>query len=109
MNLLKTLCALLFMMSVVFCSQAFAQTQNEEEQTEVNSEESTDDYGDYDDYGEYEEVDGSQETVTLEGEEDTGSSYDEESTSIESKPATKIHIYSGKHDGDNVINRDPRR
>jgi|SRR6185436_8863630 len=33
-----------------------------------------------------------------------------ESTSTPSKPepTTKIHIYSGKHDGNNVINPDPK-
>jgi hypothetical protein len=117
MNTLKTLIAVLFMMFVVGSTQAWAQTQNvnEEEQSESGNEESTDDYGGYgddygDDYGDEEVVDPYQQSVTLEGDEGSGFGTEEEGTmELDSKPATKIHIYSGKHDGDNVINSDPKR
>ncbi len=118
--MLKTLSAMLFFMLFVLGGQA-AWAQNTSTTQEETTEETNDDWGDDtgddwgDDSGDWgdEELleDQNQQTVTLEGDEDGdyGSMDEGDDSYTESKPATKIHIYSGKHDGDNVINYEPRR
>ncbi len=108
MNMLKSLCALLFLVSVALCNEAFVQTQ-QQEQNQVNANGQGQDQEEYNESEYIEETDPYQQTVTIdEGEEGSTSTQEEAPMDIESKPATKIHIYSGKHDGDNVINPDPR-
>lgn len=57
-----------------------------------------------------EPVEGYQERVTIAGSENRSSSTGNNSGSTEGRTesTTKIHIYSGKHDGNNVINPDPK-
>jgi hypothetical protein len=110
MNMLKSFVALLFLATAAFCGGAYAQSQQTQTQ---NQEQSEQDESAGDEYGteEYtEELDANQQTVTIDEGEEGGGGQTEEETPYEgdSKPATKIHIYSGKHDGNNVINPDPK-
>ena len=114
MNMLKSLFALIFLISVVVCNQAVAQTEKpQKEQGQGQAQEGVEEYEEYneEEYNEEynEEVDPYQQSVTLDESEQT-EGYTEEGTEsgYGTKPATKIHIYSGAHDGDNIINPEPK-
>jgi hypothetical protein len=106
MKKLKLVSLVMFVMAVFACQKSFAQTkQNQKQQTTNQADpnlntQSTDTSAQNIDPG----------TVTIDS---TAAPKDNSSTTGttstgNSQSTTKIHLYSGKHDGNNVINPDPK-
>lgn len=89
----------LFVFNAASAQSSQTQTQQTQmEQTQVDQEDTTE-----------EEVSESPEKVTIAGDQPSRSSNSSsESSSGRNESSTKVYIYSGKHDGNNVINPDPK-
>ena len=82
---------------------AFAQTDEETSTEETDNSFNTDENASYG-----EEVDPYNQSVTIDEADQSGESFAESSDFSSEPPKTeRLRVYSGKHDGNNVI-RDPR-
>lgn len=109
MNKIKLITAMMFVMMIFVCEQSSAQAQNTDQQTE-QTDQNTDSSTEPATEGTEQPADGYTEKVTIDGGDGAANTAPSgtESTSSSTQPAEKIHIYSGKHDGNNVINADPK-
>ncbi|MCC6384669.1 MAG: hypothetical protein LC117_01510 [Bacteroidia bacterium] len=94
---------ILSLLSVVAANVASAQTNSTQEQSQeqLQSEESD---------SSEEEYSESPERVTIAGENTNSRNTDasDDSGTERQESNTKIYIYSGKHDGNNIVNPDPK-
>ena len=105
MKKLKLVSLIMFVMTVFACQKSLAQTQDPNQpttqQTDPNvSTQSTDTTA--------QTVDPGAVTIDSTAAPKDNSSTTGTTSTGNSQSGTKIHLYSGKHDGNNVINPDPK-
>lgn len=110
MNKLKLFSFMLFATLIFACEKSFAQTQTNQDQQNQQAQPQTDPNAQPVQDPNY--VDPYATTIDSTG---TGSTTTETTTTtttttpVDVQPAERIHLYSGKHDGNNVINPGPKQ
>lgn len=104
MNKLKLISFSVFVLLIFACEKSFSQTQNNQDQQTQQTDPSTDTQSTT------EPVPTDPNTVTIDSTatESYPSSPPPAENSGNTQSTQKIHLYSGKHDGNNVINPDPK-
>jgi hypothetical protein len=109
MNKLKIASFIMFIMIVFTCSKSIAQTQNDKDSQQVAPDTENQDNSAAQPQGTDENASVQPSSVTIDSGTASGGTYDNTGdTGTRKESTTKIHIYSGKQDGNNVINPDPK-
>ncbi|MFI5218755.1 MAG: hypothetical protein ACHQNT_04635 [Bacteroidia bacterium] len=109
MNKSKLVSVVILLMTIFICEKSFSQTQEKQDQQTQQTDPVADPNTDSQFNSDPTQSDPNTVTIDSTG---TGSSYDTTTPATgtyDAKPAEKIRLYSGKHDGNNVINPDPKK
>ncbi|HKR04661.1 MAG TPA: hypothetical protein VJY62_08480 [Bacteroidia bacterium] len=110
MKKIKLASLILFGLMAIACEKSLAQTDQNTQQTTTDPNAVAPDNSGTTQPATDPNVSSDPQNVTIDSTAAPASTTTTESTSapVKSESTTKIHIYSGKHDGNNVINPDPK-